>query len=94
MSAAAFCPRGQPAARIGNDLADAFDTADPRDLAPFAAAHIGLGAVEAEGADGDDDRPGTRLWSRPLLDLQALRSAVFVKDDRPHVIPPSFVGMA
>jgi len=79
----------QVGARGVDDLAGALDPEHARELdrAPRAArAGDQLGAVEAERAHAHEHPAGTRFRDRPLLELEHLRSAWLMDDDREHAV--------
>jgi hypothetical protein len=74
----------EPAVRVGTHDADAFDAAHPGDLAPDALAEIDLGVVEAECLDLDHHVAGQGRRLGPLAQLELLRTAELLDDDRAH----------
>jgi len=78
-------PGGEPPTRIGLDRPGAFDARDLGDIPPAPVAHVGLGVVQAERPDPDQDLVlgGHRIWQ--LGDGQYLRAAMGRDDDGLHV---------
>ncbi|KAG8425550.1 hypothetical protein J3458_002239 [Metarhizium acridum] len=58
---------GVPTARAGLDGAVTLYAADGDGFGPFAAAHVHLGVVDAEGMDADEGGVWSRCWFGGLL---------------------------
>ena len=77
-------PGRQPPAGVGLHRAGAFDARHLGDLPPGPAAHVGLGVVQAERGDPDQDLPGRGDRVGQLSDGEHFRGTVGGDDDGFH----------
>src|SRR5262249_3512954 len=77
-------PEGELPAGAGLANADALDPADFGDLGPLALAHVHFGVVDPERLDLDHRMADLGLGLRDLADLQHVRAAELLPENRTH----------